>query len=127
MIPVQHPLALGTPTGYVNLSIEERQAAYEWRSVAQAYGAACSLCLYQYASYLSGVVSAAEQMEATIVLAAPRPSMLPVWGKFQEWRLRKALTNQGCSLETLALPDQGSDPVPYINLVTGSKASSSGK
>jgi hypothetical protein len=127
MIPVQHPMNLGAADGYINFSRQEQKQAREWMTIAQSYGAPCSLYVYQYASYVGGIVGVAASLDATTVLAQPYKSLLPLWSRFQQWRLREALAECGRSLQTLEQPEPQSNQVPYINLVVKSKPSSSGK
>jgi hypothetical protein len=127
LIPVQHPMDLGTAGGYVNFSRREQRAAREWMAIARDYNTPCKQCVYQYASYVGGVTGVAAGLDAAIVLAEPIHSWLPFWGRFQQWRLRLALAEAGRSLETLQPAKPGSDELPYINLIPEPKPSSSGK
>jgi hypothetical protein len=127
LVPVQHPMDLGTAGGYLNYSRHDQQATREWMAIARDYGAPCKLCVYQYASYVGGVAGVADGLDAAIVLAEPIHSWLPFWGRFQAWRLREALAEAGRSLETLQPRKPGSNELPYINLIPESKPSSSGK
>jgi hypothetical protein len=127
LVPVQHPMDLGTAGGYVNFGRREQQEARKWMAIAREYGAPCELCVYQYASYIGGVVGVAAKLEAAIVLVEPIHSWLPLWGRFQEWRLREVLAEDGRSLEMLKPAQPGSQELPYINLIPESKPSSSGK
>jgi hypothetical protein len=127
LVPVQHPMDLGTAGGYLNFGRREQREVREWMAIARDYGAPCKWCVSQYASYVGGVVGVAARLEAAIVLAEPIHSWLPLWGRFQEWRLREVLAEAGRSLETLQPARPGSPELPYINLIPESKPSSSGK
>ena len=127
LVPVQHPMDLGTAGGYVNYSRRDQRAVREWMAIARDYGAPCKLCVYQYASYVGGVVGVAARLDAAIVVTEPIHSWLPFWGRFQEWRLREALFDAGRTLETLQPRKPGSDELPYINLIPEPKASSGSK
>lgn len=127
LIPVQHPLMLGEGEGYLNFTRQEQKKCREWLAIAQNYGAPCSLCVYQYASYVGGVVGAAAGLDAATVLAQPLKSLLPLWSRFQQWRLREALAEEGRSLQTLEPAKPEANQLPYINLIPKSKTSSSSK
>ncbi len=91
MVPVQHPLLLGTEAGSLNFTAEDAAALEDLVATAEDYGVPLEVQLCQYANYWSAVVDAAEQLNAAAVITHIPPSPFPFWRHFLHWRLRRQL------------------------------------
>lgn len=94
MIPVRHPLLLGTEAGFLDFAAEDAQALEEMSATAEDYGVSVKVQLFQYASYWSGIVDAAVQLDVTAVIARIPPSPIPYWQAFRRWWLNRRLARQ---------------------------------
>jgi hypothetical protein len=101
MVPVMHPLMLGTAAGLFNFSDDADEALLEMAETAEDYGVSLDVWLFQYAGYWSGLVNAAAQVEATAVIAQIRPSPVPYWQVFRRKWLGRRLSRQGQLFFTL--------------------------
>jgi hypothetical protein len=95
MVPVRHPLMLGTETGYLDFTPEDMGALEDMSATAEDYGVSLDVHVFQYANYWSGLVDAAAQLEATAVITQIPPSPIPYWHDFRCWLLRHRLARQG--------------------------------
>ena len=74
----------------------------ELLATAEEYGVAADVVYLHYASYVGGLASGAEQLEALAVFA-PSPSRAPAfWRRFRRWQMARALTVPFYTLD----PDQ---------------------
>lgn len=94
MIPVQHPQLLGTDAGLLDFSNDDAQGLREMSATAEDYGVGLQVQLFQYASYWSGIVDAAAQLDATAVIARIPASPIPYWQTFRRWWLHRRLARQ---------------------------------
>ena len=94
MVPVRHPLLLGTEDGFVDFTTEDATALEEMAATAEDYGVSLDVQLFQYTNYWSGVVDAAAQLNVTAVIAHVPPSRIPYWHDFRHWWLRRRLARQ---------------------------------
>lgn len=94
MMPVRHPLLLGTEAGFLNFKAEDAQTLSEMEATAEDYDVFLDVALFQYASYWSGLVDAASQFGATAVIAHIPHSPIPYWQTFRHWWLRRQLAHQ---------------------------------
>lgn len=101
MIPVRHPLLLGTEAGYLDFTAEDALALEDMAATAEDYGVSLDMRVFQYASYWSGVVDAAAQLGVTAVILRIPPSPIPHWQDFRRWWLRQKLARQQQMLLTL--------------------------
>ncbi|MFZ0548829.1 MAG: hypothetical protein WAM60_25490 [Candidatus Promineifilaceae bacterium] len=77
MVPVQHPLFLGTTAGLLNYSDEDARILSDMAATAEDYGISLQVQIFQYASYWSGLVDAAGQLGATAVVVQVPSSFIP--------------------------------------------------
>lgn len=101
MVPVSHPALLGSPEGSRHVTDDELRALTDLATTAQKYGAPITVTLCQYASYTRALISAAEQLDAAAVFAAPSTSRIPLWARIQDWRLESSLSRLGCTWHTV--------------------------
>jgi len=94
VIPVRHPLLLGTEAGFLDFAAEDAQALEEMAATAEDYGVSLKVELFQYANYWTGMVDAAAQLGATAVIARIPSSPIPYWQAFRHWWLRRRLAHQ---------------------------------
>ena len=95
MLPVRHPLLLGTDAGSLNFTQEDAEALKDMSATAEDYGVPLDVQVFQYASYWSGLVDAARQLGVTAVITHIPPSHIPYWHEFRCWLLRRRLAWQG--------------------------------
>lgn len=121
MIPVRHPLLLGTKSGSLDFSQADAQAIVEAAATVEDYDVPLQFRLFQYASYWSGVVDAAAQLNVTAVIVHVPPSPLPYWEAWRRWWLNYRLVRQ--QQQFLTLDDLKPSLVwaPSITLQKGGK------
>lgn len=101
MIPVRHPILLGTESGSFGFSKADAQAIAEAAATVEDYDVPLQFRLFHYASYWSGVVTAAAQLNVTAVIVHIPPSPLPYWEAWRRWWLNQRLARQQQQLLTL--------------------------
>jgi hypothetical protein len=101
MLPVRHPLLLGTDAGSLNFTPEDAEALKDMAATAEDYGVSLNVQLCPYANYWHAVVDAAAQLGTTAVIIHLPPSRVAFWGNFRRWLLRRQLTRQQQILFTL--------------------------
>jgi hypothetical protein len=94
MVPVRHPLLLGTEFGLLNFSDDEARILRDAWATAEDYSVSLDVQLFQYVSYWSGIVDAATQFGVTAVIARIPSSPIPYWQAFHHWWLRRQLARQ---------------------------------
>lgn len=109
MIPVRHPLLLGTEAGFLDFATEDALALEEMVATAEDYGVSLDVQLFQYARYWPGIVDAAAQLQATAVIVRIPPSPIPYLQALHRWWLRRRLAGQQQLL--FALEDLKPSPV----------------
>lgn len=113
MVCVNHPLRLDDPLGG-SCGREDHCLWGDCAATAEFYGVPYQTLVFTYANFIPGLVSAAEQIEATAVFVPPLRSASTLWNRFLLWRLRRAFRQKLYTLETpidqpaVTLP--GSDP-----------------
>ena len=101
MVAAGHPALLGSPEGSRNVTHNEMRALAELATTAEKYDVPVTVTLCQYASYARALVDAAEQLSAAAVFAPMPASRVPLWARFQAWRLEGNLARAGCTLHTV--------------------------
>jgi hypothetical protein len=101
MVPVRHPLLLGTEASFLDFAAEDAAALADMAATAEDYGVSLDIQLCPYANYWHAVVGAAEQLEGTAVLTHIPHSAIPYWDNFRRWLLRRQLARQQQLLFTL--------------------------
>lgn len=101
MVPVRHPLLLGTEAGSLNFTSEDASALADMAATAEDYGVSLDIRLCQYATYWRAVVDAAEQLHVTAVIVHIPHTPIPYWRDFRRWWLRRQLARQQQLLLTL--------------------------
>lgn len=101
MVPVRHPLLLGSPTGSSDLTAQDAAALADMTATAEDYGVSLTVEICQYANYWHGMVDAAAQLEVTAVIIHIPHSSAPYRRNFRRWLLNHQLARQGCLLITL--------------------------
>lgn len=91
MVPVRHPLLLGTPAGSMSFTSEDAAVLEDLTATAEDYGVALDIQLCQYANYWAAVVDAAAQLNAAAVITHIPHLPLPYWHYFRRWWLRHQL------------------------------------
>jgi hypothetical protein len=94
MVPVRHPLLLGTEFGLLNFSDDEARVLRDMWATAEDYAVSLDVHLFQYVSYWPGMVDAAAQLGVTAVIARIPSSPIPYWQAFHHWWLRRQLARQ---------------------------------
>ena len=106
MLPVVHLEYLGAGVGETLLSYTESCYLQECVATVESYGVPTDLRLFQYSDVVGGVLSAAEQLDATAVFAPAPTGWLPGLARLHGWWLRR---NLGVPLYTL-----GADDAPLV-------------
>lgn len=101
MIPTVHPQMLGTAAGYLQFTAQDEQDLQEYAATAEDYGVKFTIQLCQYANYLRGIASAAQQLQVSDVLAYIPANRFAKWQQLQTWWLRQLLHRQKQVLHTL--------------------------
>lgn len=101
MMPVRHPLLLGTAGGSLSFTEADMQALEEMAVTAEDYGIPLEIHRCQYANYWPAVVDAAGQLGVTAVLTNIPPSAIPYWQDYRRWWLGRHLARQRQLLLTL--------------------------
>lgn len=101
MVPVRHPLLLGTEASLVNFTPDDAEALSDIAATAEDYGVALDVQLYPYVNYWHAVASAAEQLGVTAVIIHISHSPIPFWGNLRRWLLHRQLARQRQLLFTL--------------------------
>lgn len=116
MLPVSHPMLLDVPAGGLSLSRQDKLDMQEYAATAEDYGVTFTVRICQYASFIHGVVDAAEQLGVTAVFADVPHHVLSLWMHLQRWRLHWQLTWHNQQLYTLEQSDGRSPQAPAILL-----------
>lgn len=101
MVPVRHPLLLGTDASLLNFTPDDAKALSDMAATAEDYGVSLDVQLYSYANYWHAVVGAAEQLAATAVIVHIPRSPIPYWGNLCRWLLYHQLARRQQLLLTL--------------------------
>jgi hypothetical protein len=113
--PVIHPQMLGTDAGYILLPTEQRVMLRDMSTVAMEYNLPVITMHCQYASWVSGLKSIAEQLGAAAFFVQPPVSSMAFWSTWQTAWLRRQLYKQKCQLITL---DENGDLSDWVTSVT---------
>ena len=89
MEPVAHLEYLGAGLRETLLPYEELVQLQAWTDTVAAYGVPVSLRLFEFTDYLGGVLSAAEQLDATAVFAPAPSGRLPGLARLRGWWPRR--------------------------------------
>jgi hypothetical protein len=103
-VSVTHAQWLGTPLGKKELTASERDAITAYQATAEDYGVPFVLYTMQYVTLLDAIVQAAEQVDAQAVFANLEPGLIPLWHRFQLWRLRQSLQHNNRQFYPLEQP-----------------------
>lgn len=101
MVPVRHPLLLGTAAGTLNFTAEDEAALADMAATAEDYGVPLDMKVCQYANFWHAVVDAAEQLRVTAVIAHIPASTIPYKQQIRRWLLHRQLARQGQLFITL--------------------------
>jgi hypothetical protein len=101
MVPVRHPLLLGTDAGSLNFTPEDAEALRDMAATAEDYGVFIDMQICPYANYWHAVVDAAQQLGVTAVIIHMPHTPIPFWGNLRRWLLRRRLAWQQQLLFTL--------------------------
>lgn len=101
MVPVRHPLLLGTEAGSLSFTAVDAAALSDMAATAEDYGVPLDVKNCQYANYWHAVADAADQLGVTAVLVHIPPSSIPYWQELRRWLLRRQLARQKQLLLTL--------------------------
>jgi len=101
MVPVRHPLLLGTDAGALNFTPEDAEALRDMAATAEDYGVSIDVQVCPYANYWHAVVHAAEQLGVTAVIIHMPHTPISFWGNLRRWLLRRQLERQQQLLFTL--------------------------
>ena len=94
MVPVRHPLLLGTQIAYQSLSKAEIERLCSYEETLEDYGVEYSITLFQYATLVGAIVEAADLLNARVVFAELPKSALPFWRSIRLEGLRRSLAQQ---------------------------------
>ena len=115
MVAAGHPALLGSPEGSRNLTEEDGLVLLELANTAERYGVPVEITICQFANYNHALVDAAEQLDVAAVFAPLPHSHIPVWSRFQHWRLEHDLARDGRTLHTL---EQSGGPLEWTPSAT---------
>lgn len=101
MVPVRHPLLLGTEAGTLDFTPADAKALNDMAATAEDYGVGLQIEVCQFANYWHAVVGAAEALAVTAVIAHISPITLPYWHLVRRWLLDRQLARQNQLLLTL--------------------------
>lgn len=101
MLPVRHPLLLGTAGGSLSFTAVDVRLLELMAMTAEGYGIPLEIRRCQYANYWPAVVDAAEQLAVTAVIIHIPPSPIPYWQEYRRRWLRRQLGRQRQHLLTL--------------------------
>lgn len=101
MMPVRHPLLLGTDASDLLFTAVDAATLAEMAATAEDYGVPLTVHRFAYANYWPAIVDAAEQLNVTAVIAHIPPSPLPYWTQIRRWWLQRQLTHHHQQLLTL--------------------------
>lgn len=101
MVPVRHPLLLGTEAGTLNFTQEDAETLNDMAATAEDYGVPIQIQVCQYANYWHAVVGAAETLAVTAVIAHISHTALPYWHHLRRWLLHRQLARQNQLLLTM--------------------------
>jgi len=101
MVPVCHPVQLGTEAGALNFTQEDAEILNDMTATAEDYGVCLDVQVCQYANYWHALVGAAEALAVTAVIAHISPTTLPYWHHIRRWLLYHQLARQNQLLLTL--------------------------
>lgn len=116
MVPVQHPIMLGTDAGYRDFTVQDEESTCFFAATAEDYGVPFSVFVCQYASYVSGIADVAEQIEVTAVFCQSPRSHVPFWAKVQKWLLEQALARRHIALYMLEQSDGTLEWTPSVTI-----------
>jgi hypothetical protein len=103
-VSVTHAQWLGTSLGDKQLTTSERDALAAYQATAEDYGIPLVLHTMQYVTLLDAIVQAAEQVDAQAVFANLEPGIIPLWHRFQLWRLQQILQHNKRQFYSLEQP-----------------------
>ncbi|MEZ4592671.1 MAG: hypothetical protein R3D55_16225 [Chloroflexota bacterium] len=101
MVPVRHPVLLGTEAGTLNLTPEQAENLKDMAATAEDYGVCLQIQVCPYANYWPAVVGAAEMLVVTAVIIHIPHTALPYWHRVRRWLLYHQLARQNQLLLTL--------------------------
>jgi len=107
MVPVEHLSWLGSELGNHYFTDDDNQALRNYREIACSYDVEVETQTYQYTTFTSAIVQAADYVDARIIFAELPPSAVPLWYRFRAWLVRQALAERGKSLYLL---EKGASP-----------------
>lgn len=94
MVPVRHPLQLGSTPVSMDLTREDITDLADVAATAEDYGVFLNVQICHYANYWHAVADSARQLQVTAVLVHIPPTPLPFWRNFRRWLLRYQLARQ---------------------------------
>ena len=101
MVNVNHPLRLGD-VYRVNQAANERDMPPDCAATAADYGVDYQTLVFNYADFVNGLASAAEQVNAAAIFMPPHHGSFGAWDRFLLWRLRRAAKRTIYTLESPA-------------------------
>jgi hypothetical protein len=106
LVPVRHPLMLGTDAAYLNFTAEDEAKLRDLAATIEDYNVPYTVYVCGYASYQNAVKQFADTLDAAVVFAAPPSGSFPLWSQVQTWlsafTLAHNLARHGHLLFTLA-------------------------
>jgi hypothetical protein len=102
LVPVRHPLMLGTDATYLNFTAEAEANLEDLAATIEDYNVPYTVHICGYASYQNAVKQIADTLDAAVVFAPPRSGAIPLWSQVQSLLLGRALVQHGHLLFTLA-------------------------
>ena len=117
MVPVRHPILLGTDLGYVDLTYQDQRKIVEYQCAAARYGVKVESCIFQYTGYISGLIDAADQFHADMVFAMPPKRLFALQRRIDVWWLTRALAQDHRTLYTLEQTGDQTEWTPQVTVV----------
>lgn len=97
MVPVQHLGWLGSDWGNLNFSAHERTDFEHYQAIIAEYGHECIPVLFQYTTWIEGMIQTVAYVNADIVFAPKPRIILPLWRRFRIWDMKRCLAHHGCA------------------------------
>jgi len=94
MVLVDHLSWLGSELGNHHFTDEDNEALRNFREIAHSYDVEVETQTFQFTTFTSAIVQAADYVDAKIVFAELPPSTLPFWYRFRVWLVRQALAER---------------------------------
>jgi hypothetical protein len=98
MVPVQHIGWLGTALGYLDFTEQEQEEMAEYQELIEEYAVEYTPYVFQYLNLINGTIQIVEQFRPQMAFIKLPQTLIPMWRRFQWYRLRQQLDRLQCRL-----------------------------